>query len=293
MLIALPTCADLPAWEVDDTHLHRALDNRGCQVARPVWDDNSVDWGMFHACLVRTTWDWPEKRRAFVTWAEYVSGRTPLFNPAPVIRWATNKRYLRQLAKLGLPTIPTVWLQAGHPADVAAIVAEHGWQVALLKPAFGSSSRATLRFEATAHAMSAAQSHLDRMLPTESMLLQPYLESVETSGELSIVFIDGCFSHAVRRRPASGDYRVQEDFGGSDEPSYVGNHEVTLARRCIAIAAPNGHPLLYSRVDFLQDNDGCLRLNELELADPTLFFRHAPQAAETLAAALTRRIADS
>ena len=115
---------------------------------------------------------------------------------------------------------------------------------------------------------------------------------METRGELSVIFIDGRLTHAVRKVPAPGDYRVQNDFGGSDELITLSDREIALARRCMAAVEPNGQgPLLYGRVDFLFDGDGGLRLSELELVEPSLFFRHCPSAADALAEALCRRLA--
>lgn len=291
MRIALPTCVDLPKWEVDDVPLHIALAKRGFDVVQPIWDDPNIDWSLFRACLLRTTWDHPAKRDAFVSWAKRVSMQTTLFNSFEIVRLGTNKRYLRDLERCGLPVTPTVWLEPGQLVDLKRILSEHGWQKAFLKPAIGSTSRETLRFEATPIGLATADAHLHRMLRSETMLLQPYLKSVETLGELSAIFFDGRFSHAVRKIPVPGDYRVQDDYGASDEPTTLQNDEFSLAQQCVAaVDVDNSSPLLYARVDFLRDDQGALRLNELELVDPSLFFRHAPQAAETLAEAFRKRL---
>ena len=125
------------------------------------------------------------------------------------------------------------------------------------------------------------------MLVNESMLLQPYLRSVETEGELSVIMIDGEFTHAVRKTPVRGDYRVQDDFGGSDEPARLSDDELSLAR---AIVEKIDVEWLYARVDFLRDHNGELKLSELELVEPSLFFRHCLHAAHRLAASLCRRL---
>ncbi|MCH8252804.1 MAG: hypothetical protein IID36_10170 [Planctomycetes bacterium] len=294
MLIALPTCANLPDWEVDDAPLHSAFADRGIDIRRPVWDDPDVDWSGFRACLIRTTWDYQEKRDAFVVWAKRVARKTPLFNPYEIIRWNTHKSYLRDLERVGVPVTPTVWLGVGEQVDVGQVLRDRGWDRAFLKPAVGATSRETLRFDATSSGLASAEAHLHRMLPHEAMLLQPYLSAVETRGELSVVFIDGTFSHAVRKIPVPGDYRVQNDFGASDEPVTLTDDELALAYRCIAaIGARSSGRLLYARTDFLFDDEGAPRLSELELVEPSLYFRHAPLAAKRLADALCRRLADS
>ncbi len=294
MRIALPTCSNLPDWEVDDGALHAALANRSVDVERPVWDDSNIDWSRYRACLIRTTWDYQEKREAFVAWAQRVAEQTTLFNPCSIVEWNTHKSYLRDLEQRGVPVTPTVWLNPGESVDLSGILSERGWQRAFLKPAIGATARETLRFEATPTGLADAEQHLHRMLQTETMLLQPYWSSVETRGELSAIFVDGRITHAVRKVPVRGDYRVQDDFGGSDELVTLSDHEVALARRCMAAVEPDGQgPLLYGRVDFLFDDDGGLRLSELELVEPSLFFRHCPTAADALAEALCRRLGEA
>lgn len=287
----MPTCSNLPDWEVDDAALHAALRARDADIIRPVWDEAGFDWSSCDACLIRTTWDYQEKHDAFVAWAEHVSKQTRLFNPFEVVRWNTHKSYLRDLEERGIPVIQTVWLDAGTDIDVERVLAKRGWTRAFLKPAIGATARETLRFEATPAGIAEAEAHLHRLLPNETMLLQPYLDSVETQGELSAIFLGGRFSHGVRKIPVAGDYRVQDDFGAHDEPATLTNDELALAQRCVAaVEEAGGVPLLYARTDFLRDHDGQLRLSELELSEPSLFFRHAPTAAATLADALLQRI---
>lgn len=291
MRVALPTCRSLPDWEVDDVPLHEALAEFGHEVVRPVWDDDSVDWAGFGACLIRTTWDYPDKRELFVAWADRVARHTTLYNASNVVRWGTHKRYLLDLQGLGAPIAPTVWLNARQSVDVAELLRRNGWTKAILKPAIGATSRETLRFGADLCGIRHAEAHLARMLGTEEMLLQPYYRSVETRGETSVIFIDGVFSHAVRKVPVPGDYRVQDDFGASDCPVVLTPSEATLACRCVEMAeALLATSLLYARVDLLYDDGGEARLNELEVVDPSLFFRHSREAARTLASALDRRL---
>lgn len=299
MRIALATCSNLPAWEVDDAPFHRELVARGVALERPVWDDPAVEWGGYAACLIRTTWDYQEKREAFVAWADRVAAATRLHNPPAVVRWNTHKGYLRDLARLGVPIAPTVWLQQGTRVDVASLVRQRGWSRAFLKPCIGATARETLRFPADAAGLARAQAHVDRLLPREDLMLQPYLASVESRGEWSAVFFDGELSHAVQKVPVPGDYRVQDDFGASDRPYRPTPAQRQLAaaavaavwRRGGALPGADGAPLLYARADFLWDDAGGCVLTELEVVEPSLFFRHDAAAAGRLAAALLRRVA--
>jgi glutathione synthase/RimK-type ligase-like ATP-grasp enzyme len=288
MRIALATCANLPSWEADDKPLFHALAARGCEPVAAVWDDPAIDWKRFDAVLIRTTWDYMDKRDAFVDWARRVESQTRLFNPASIVAWNTSKTYLRDLKQRGVPIAPTVWLRRGQRIDVACTMVRRGWTRGFIKPVIGATARETLRFNDDVAGVTAAQQHLDRLLATEDMMLQPYLARVETEGEHSAIFIEGVFSHAVQKIPAEGDYRVQDDFGAKDHPISLSTEEMQLAR---SILASLKERLLYARVDLLRDDHGLPVLTELELVEPSLFFRHNPEATHRLTKALMKRIA--
>ncbi len=291
MRIALATCSNLPDWEVDDTPLHDAFAAAGVEIARPAWDDDGFDWSTCDACLIRTTWDYQERIEAFMAWAERAAATLPIFNPIDVIRWNTHKFYLRDLHDAGLPIAPTVWLERGGGRSIAALMHERGWTRGFLKPAVGATARETMRFHATDEDLAAAQQHVDRLAPDEDLLLQPYLASVETRGECSAIMIDGDVTHCVRKIPVPGDYRVQDDFGASDEPVDPNDAERRL------IDAVNTHlrerfdtTLPYARLDWLTNDDDQPVVNELELVEPSLFFRHGPAAPDRLVTAICRRV---
>ncbi|MCB9700981.1 MAG: hypothetical protein H6711_03755 [Myxococcales bacterium] len=296
MRVAIASCRDLPGWEVDDRPLYAALRGRGVDLEIIPWDDPMVNWADFDACLIRTTWDYwddgegGDRRDEFVAWAERVAGQTRLFNPPEVIRWNTHKRYLRELEAAGAKLAPTIWLDAGATIDVAAAVAERGWSAGFIKPQIGACARETLRFQADPAGLAAAQAHLDRTLAREPMILQPYLRRVEREGETSLIFFDGAFSHAVQKIPVPGDYRVQDDHGASDRPAEVTAAEIDAAAALVEAAGGRHHPLLYARVDMMRDDEGAWVLAELEVVEPSLFFRHAPAAAGRLADALLARL---
>jgi hypothetical protein len=295
MRIALATRANLPDWEVDDRFLHAALRELGVEFEQAIWTDAAIDWSRFDTVLIRSTWDYADRRDEFVDWAERVAGRTRLFNPAAIVRWNTHKSYLRELEGEGVPLAPSLWLERGRAIDVGARMVELGWSKAFIKPLLGASARETLRFRVDASdELAAAQRHVDRMVIErgEDMVVQPYFDAVEREGELSAIWLGGRLSHGVRKVPVAGDYRVQDDYGAHDEawPLDAGAHglcERTFAGldRVLARLGVRG-PLLYARVDMLRGPDGSLVLNELELVEPSLFFRHRHAAGMDLAQAL-------
>ncbi len=287
MIVATATFTKIADWEVDDRPLRAALRHRGVEVHQPSWDDPTYDWSRCDACLIRTTWDYHERLDEYLAWAKRVSECTKLFNCYELVRWNTDKRYLRDLEAKGVPVIPSVWLDPGSTVDLRAELQRNGWDRAFLKPVVGSTARETVRFDSSKAGIAEAQKHLDRMLERESMILQPYLSSVETEGELSAIFIDGELTHAVRKVPVNGDYRVQDDFGGKDEPITLSEEDSRLAADVLSTVE---FDWLYARLDFLRDAEGKLKLTELEMVEPSLFLRHGPNAAHALADALCRRI---
>lgn len=286
MHIALVSCETLPDWEVDDVPLHAALRARGAVVTQPVWSDASVDWSAFDLVLLRTPWDYQERLPAFRDWTRRVAEVTRLEHDAEVVRWNSRKTYLRDLQARGVPIAPTEWLDGYWVPDLAAVLARRGWTRAFLKPVVGATARETMRFDASSEGVAGAEAHLARL--QEAMLLQPYLHTVETLGEWSVVVIDGVPTHGVRKVPVAGDYRVQDDFGAHDEPLALTPELIAFAEQVMGAARESlerSRPFLYGRVDLLHHEGGWV-LNELEIIEPSLFFRHGAHAAEALADAV-------
>ncbi|MFO0748767.1 MAG: hypothetical protein U1F43_24350 [Myxococcota bacterium] len=285
-LIALASCDPMPFVVDDEVALVEALLARGVEVVRPAWDAD-FDWSGCAAVLIRTTWDYHTRAAEFVAWCERAAAVTRLFHGPAIVRWNIDKRYLAALEEGGVRLAPTLWLMPGDPLPERLPAAFAGR--AFMKPVVGANAFATLRLEAGADDAErrAAIEAFRREHPTLGFMLQPYLASVEVHGELSAIVIGGRVAHAIRKVPAAGDYRVQEDWGARDEAYAMPDEEVALAERAVARAsALVGEPLLYARVDFLRDADGQLVLNELEAIEPALFLRHGPATAGRLADAL-------
>ena len=288
--LAVATCRSLPDWEVDDVPFYEALRERGVDLELVNWDDD-VRWADYSACLIRTTWDYMERREAFVDWATEVERHIPLWNPARVLDWNTDKRYLRDLEVRGVPIAPTLWLDRGQRYDVPLLMAEQGWRRGFIKPRVGATARETLRFDLSEHQLAA--DHLERVLRSEDMMMQPYFGSVESEGEISLLYFAGVLSHAVQKIPVNGDYRVQDDFGARDFPVQADEAMVAIADRAIERAMAicgESQPLIFARADFLRDLNGDWVINELELVEPSLFLRHSESAPGRLADAVVERL---
>ena len=278
--IALASHRQLPAEETDDLALEAALRARGATVETPAWDDPAVDWSAYDLVVPRTTWNYTERYADFLAWAAAVGAVSRLVNPLSVIRWNTDKSYL---AALPVPQAPTRFLPAGQRPDLAAWMDVLGATQALLKPVVGAGGYGSLRFSRST--VEAGEEHVARA-PVDQ-LLQPYLPSVERFGEVSAIYFGGAFSHAVRKRPVPGSYLVQSEHGASDEPHVLSPAERALCEQTLAAAAARWpEPLAYARVDLLHDDAGAPLCNELELVEPSLFFRHDPASADRFAAVL-------
>ncbi len=288
MDVALVTCAALPGLAPDDRLLLDALTACGCAAEPVVWEDPHFDWAVPRVSVVRSAWDYAYRRAAFLEWARGAAGRTALWNPLPVVEWNTHKAYLADLEREGVPVVPTRMFRAGERARLVDVIREERWDAVILKAAVAQTGR-YLRHVA-GDRIAEGQDHLDRLLPYEDMLVQEYIPAVTTSGEISIVFIDGAFSHAVRKEPARGDFRVHHDFGG-----IVRGEAPTDMELAVAVAAVGAVPfsLMYARVDLVQRNDGTPCVMELELVEPELFFRCEPEAAPRLAGAIAARISEA
>jgi len=283
--LGLATCAALPGLSPDDRCLLAALLARGLAVEPLVWEDRHVAWAELDLVVVRSVWDYAYRRQDFVAWAEQVGAQTGLANPVAMLRWNSHKGYLLELEARGVAVVPTELVAAGAGADLGARLHPRGWTEVVLKPAVGAAGRWVQRFHASE--ADAIARRCERLLASEDVLLQPYLSSVRTWGERSLVWIDGALTHAVHKRAAGEDFRVHDDYGGAVERVEPAADEVELAAR--ALAAVDGTPL-YGRVDLIRDDQDRPLLTELELVEPELFFRFSDEAVARMCDAIGARL---
>jgi glutathione synthase/RimK-type ligase-like ATP-grasp enzyme len=283
--IAFATCAELTVLDPDDELLAEAVRALGAEVRPEVWDDGAVDWSAYDLVLVRSPWDYHLRRDAFVHWAQRVESVTRLRNAAATIAWNTDKTYLRRLAEQGVPTVPTAWVEAASPPDLSTLTAERGWtgSETIVKPSIGLGSSGLMRI-APGDPDGAGARHLAEQAASGTVMVQPFLPSLEAEGELSLVWCDGALSHVVRKRPPAGEFRVQPDFGAVTTTDTATPEQLAIAERALEIVA--GEQPLYARVDLVAGPDGEVWLMELELVEPTLYLAVAPGSAERFAPAV-------
>ena len=285
--VALATCSALPDLDPDDQLLLEALRSAGVDARPATWDDKTVNWAAFDLVIVRNTWDYPLRRDEFLDWTRRVPN---LANPADVIAWNTDKRYLAELAAAGVPVVHTSWLAPGD----AIVLPPRGRHV--LKPAVGAGSLDAAAF--TLHdedeAM-LAREHVSRLLAAgQTVMLQPYLELIEERGETGLMYFGGTFSHAVTKGAMLADERGLEAGGlyksETIAPAQATHAQLELGERALAAIPGGTDQLLYARVDLVPDANGDPVVIELELTEPSLFLGYGPGSAERFAALISERL---
>ncbi len=307
MKIALATCAALPELDTDDRPLLAALADRGVDVEAVAWDDPEVDWSSFAMVVIRSTWDYAQRRTEFLEWAERVAAVTKLSNPLPVLRWNTDKHYLRELDEAGIAVVPTIWLEPERHLSSRALHTRfpaHGELV--IKPAISAGSRDTGRYTAIdAGSRGLAIAHAKRLLEdNRTVMAQRYLTSVDTIGEHAHVFFEGQYSHSVLKGAMLDGPDVAIDGVYKEErisPVEASESEIAAALNVVVTArrlltaksdiAVDAEKFLFARVDFVKDDDGNPVLMELEMVEPSLFFGYREGALEEFADTIVARAA--
>ncbi|MFD6414837.1 RimK family alpha-L-glutamate ligase [Streptomyces sp. NPDC060194] len=283
--IALVTCRPGPDVSVDRDLplLVRELAKGGAaEAVVAYWDDPAVDWAGFDLAVLRSTWDYSWRRDEFLDWAVRCAAVTRLANPLPVVRWNSDKRYLGDLARAGVPTVPTAYRAPGDAPDLP----EGDFVV---KPTSGAGARYAARYRAAEHAPALRQ--LERMHAEGlTAMVQPYVTGIDTSGERALVFFGGRFLHAIRKGAvltAGVPFDARKNAHPSPEPWQPTEAEQAVAERALAVVPGGPGHLLYARVDLVDGDDGQPRVMELELVEPNLFLTAAhPGSAPLIAEAV-------
>lgn len=300
--IALVSGREALALDEDMPALSAALRLAGAVVETPFWDDPAVDWRRYSAAVLRSTWDYVERIDEFLPWADRCARQTLLLNPPDVVRWNTDKHYLIDLARAGVPVVPTRFVEPGAAAaaelarfldggaDALTVGSSQSFAEFVVKPSIGAGSKDTARYGR--HGVARATEHLARLLARDrSVMLQPYLGRVDEQGETAVIYLGGEFSHAIRKGPLLRDGATSVE--GLFAPEQITTRqpqfdELRLARR--AYAAIGSSRPVYARIDLIRGSDDAPVVLELELTEPSLFFEHAPGSAQRFARALLERL---
>ena len=283
--IALATSSKYAQLTEDDRLLLAPLAKLGLRAEPTVWDDVHIEWSRYAAVVLRSCWDYHLKPDSFLRWISRLEAEgVAVFNAAPLVRWNADKVYLRHLEAKGIGVVPTFWADdhvhscEQNPICLKDKLRELGWHKAVIKPRISATAHRTLLVSESD--AGDAQSHFDDLRP--GVMVQKFMAGVASEGEWSVIFFAGRFSHAVLKKPRSGDFRVQNDFGGTsrvgDPPANV------LAAATQAVYAVDA--TVYARVDGVVE-DSRFHLMELELIEPALFLADHPEAAGRFAEAIS------
>ena len=271
---------DLTGFVSYDDMAVEPLKEYGWAVEYISWRDRNADWSNLDAVIVRTTWDYHRSPAEFIAALENIAGRTHLENSVSLIKWNLDKRYLTSLAEAGVAVVRTEFFdETLDAADLDRVRSEFGCEELIIKPTVSASSANTFRTTSLTPEIAAS-------LAGKHWMVQPFLESVLTDGEYSLFYFGGAFSHAIRKIPASGDFRVQEEHGGTITQFEPDSEMTAAAERTMAVLPETP---LYARVDLIRGSSG-LELMELELIEPSLYFQYADASAERFAKCFADRM---
>jgi len=277
--VALVTCAELPQLGEDEPLLLHALRERGVDAQPAVWDEPAIDWAAYDLAVVRSAWDYSSRRDEFVAWSRSVPR---LLNPADVIAWNTDKRYLATVPR----AVSTTFVAPGD-----------GWDPPggefVVKPTVSAGSRDTARYGPGEEA--SAREHVTALQAAgRTVMVQPYLGAVDAHGETALLFFDGEYSHSIRKgqmlqpgQPPTGEVIYLEEQISARDPD---RDERAAADEVLESLPWPRESLLYARVDLIPDVDGTPRLVELELTEPSLFLSYSPGAPDRLAERVIARL---
>jgi len=286
--VAIATCAQFPEGDEDGALLVQVAEARGISLSFEDWRDEGVDWSNFDATVIRNTWDYTDHLAEFLSWAQSVER---LFNPASVVAWNTDKRYLEDLAAMGIPTIPTTYLASHEELAAFSFARDDAF---VLKPSVGAGSMGAERFDAGDEQR--ARDHARGLLDEgKVVMVQPYITLVEQEHETAVILVDGWPSHAIAKGPMLvADALDRSRLFRQEQISARVSNE---AQQLVAVAAHAGvvahlglsAPLLYARVDLVPTDQGPVVI-EFEATEPSLFLGFEPSAAEVFVEALSRRL---
>ncbi len=283
--VALVTCREALGIDYDMPLLLEAVRAAGIEVDEVCWDDESIDWSTYKQVVIRSTWDYHRHHDEFMQWVRAVSSVSTISNSLDVIAWNTDKHYVAEVAEMGLPVVPTRFIEPSDTDwldDVSMLLATGD---VVVKPTISAGSNDTERHSN----IDIAQKHISELLSAQrSVMLQPYLNDVDVESETGLVFIDGKFSHAFAKgallaqakNMTSGLYAEEEIV--IRQPT---DEQLLIGERAVKWLTSRFGKLLYARVDLLPTAYGPVII-ELELTEPSLYLLLHPDAATELANAL-------
>lgn len=284
MKIAILTCEKLPDLNPEDQNIITELAKHNIEAKAIIWDDKTVNWTDFDYLIFRNTWDYFEKETEFKIWLDQIEKLgIKTLNPIAIIQKNIHKFYLRDLQKLGVTILPTVFIDKTNHLNLTELIPSH-WKKAVIKPAFSAGSYLTEVFDVSE--IQAINEKYKSIATEKELLLQEFMPEIQTIGETSFIFFNKKFSHAVNKKPVDGDFRVQSLFGGQYT---LVQPTTTLIEKAQKIVNTFPDDLLYARVDGIIINSE-LHLMEIECIEPDLYFNLSENALQRFVNAIMELI---
>ena len=273
VLVPAPDYPEPWAWAYDVESA--VLTNSGAEVEPVAWTDGG-DLSAFDLVLPLVAWGYHLDYSRWLSFLERAEREgLRLLNPPALLRWNGDKAYLAELGDAAVPTVPTLAVESCCDADLEEARRRFDTEWLVIKPPVSASATGTHRL--------GPNDDLPEDSRRKPMIVQPLIEEIARTGEFSLMLFDGEFSHAVVKRPRSGDFRVQPHLGGVTLPSEPPPGGIALAKQALAAAPARA---TYARVDIVPDDEGTLRIMELELIEPALFLDHAPDGGAAFTTAI-------
>ena len=263
--------------------LKSAFESQGLKVDITYWDNPSYEWQQTKSVLFRTVWDYFERFDEFWEWLEQVKTKTRLINSYELIKWNIDKHYLRDLKNNGIQVVPTYFADRGNNICLQEIANLNDWKHIVIKPAISASAFNT--YKITNDEIEQKEQLFHELLQTHDMLVQPFFPTISELGEASLMVFGGKFTHAILKKAKAGDFRVQDDFGGTVHDYNPTQEEIKFAEKvfqsCTSLP-------IYGRVDIVWDSNKHIYLSELEIIEPELWIRNRPESANKIAEAVNK-----
>ncbi len=253
------------------------LKEAGIAAKRIAWSDPSVDWNEVRCAVFRSTWDYFDRFQEFAKWLEDVKDKTTLINSAEILEWNLDKKYMADLEKNGINIVPSHFVEKGNHTSLDAIYDQLNCDQAVIKPTISAAGENT--YKIARQQIPDFKARFTELVATRTMMVQPFQEEIMNSGEISLMVIDGKYTHAIQKKAKAGEFRVQDDHGGKVLPYFACEDEIRFAEFAVQHC---GYKPLYARVDMVRDNNGEHAIMELELIEPELFLRFDTTAAKKL-----------
>lgn len=277
MKIALITYLDKGAYntstvESEDDKLLHFLKGKGLNVDLVIWNNPHINWEDYPLAILKSPWDYFDLIQDFYTWLKRLeTKKVKLLNPIEVVRWNSDKRYLKEIEADGLKIIPSVFINKQDRVTLKHYFEKFNTNRLIVKPCISGGAKNT--FKITINDIDAVELQLNQLIQEENFIIQPFLPEILENGEWSFIFFNGTYSHSLIKKAKPGDFRVQPAHGGSVHPQSPNHELIAIAQQYVDLFAKN---CLYARVDGTFVN-GEFLLMELELIEPFLFLNTAPE----------------